>query len=76
MIQFLIGFNQEDKLVSFSDFSVYDFISKDLRATPDMKTEVAPTTNTSTTTTTTATTTSRIVSTGAVVCLELLFILT
>jgi hypothetical protein len=41
-----------------------------------MKTEVAPTTNTSTTTTTTATTTSRIVSTGAVVCLELLFILT
>jgi len=41
---------------------------KDLRATPDMKTEVAPTTDTSSTTA--ATTTSRIASTGAVVCFE------
>jgi len=36
-----------------------------------MKTEVAPTANTATTTA--ATTTSRIVSTGAVVCLKIFF---
>ena len=42
-------------------------MKEDLRATPDMKTEVAPTTTTHPSTTVTATTTARIVSTGAVV---------
>jgi hypothetical protein len=75
MILFRIGYNQEDKLEK-ENFNITkkqrsSVHLKDLRATPDMKTEkqeLAPTTNTLATTTT-----SRMASTGAVVCLNYSF---